>query len=142
MRRSSLVVAVLFAVGCSFAAAQAPGPDPIGENIFPPDLVVQQQQAIGLTDSQKELLRAEVRQAQSKLTDLQWQLSDEVDKLASMLKQDTVDEQRASAQLDRVLNLERDIKRTQLGMVIRIKNKLSPEQQAKLREIRAKSGAK
>jgi Spy/CpxP family protein refolding chaperone len=142
MKRIRIVVAVLLALGCAIALAQAPGPDPIAENIFPPDLIVQQQQAIGLTDSQKEFLRAEVRQAQSKLMDLQWQLSDEVEKLAAMLKQDTVDDQRVGAQLDRVLNLERDIKRTQLGMVVRIKNKLTHEQQVKLREIRAKSGAK
>jgi hypothetical protein len=40
------------------------------------------------------------------------------------------------------LTIEREIKRAQAALLVRIKNKLTPEQQAKLEEIRSKSAAK
>ena len=142
MKPTRMLACVILVLSSSFAGAQPSGPDPIAENVFPPELIFQQQQAIGLTDGQKEFLRGEVRQAQAKMTDLQWQLSDEVDKLAALLKQDVVDEQRAIGQLDRILAIERDIKRAQIGLVVRLKNRLTPEQQAKLRELRARIAGK
>jgi len=43
-----------------------------------------------------------------------------------------VNEQNVLAQLDKVLDKEREIKRTQLALMIRIKNKLTPDQQDRL----------
>ena len=43
-----------------------------------------------------------------------------------------MDEQQAVAQLEKVLAVEREIKRGQVAFMIRLKNKLTPEQQAKL----------
>jgi hypothetical protein len=42
------------------------------------------------------------------------------------------------AQLDKVLNTEREVKRTQIALMVRIKNKLTPEQQSRLRQLRGK----
>lgn len=142
MKLTQLTMTTALVLLCSAAAAQPPGNDPIAENVFAPELVMQYQQAIGLADGQKELLKAEVRQAQLRLTELQWQLQDEIEKLAALLKQDTADEQRVTTQLDRVLVLERDIKRAHLGLVVRIKNMLTREQQAKLRELRTRPQGK
>lgn len=112
------------------------GPDPLGQNFFPPELVMQNQQAIGLSDEQKSYLRTEIRDAQMKFTDLQWKLQDEAEKMVSLVKQPHVDEQQALAQLDKVLSVEREVKRAQIALLVQIKNKLTPEQQAKLDELR------
>jgi len=61
--------------------------------------------------------------------------------LGALLKKDEVDEQGALAQFDRVLNEERDIKRAHLALVLGIKNRLSTEQEIKLREIKSKIAA-
>jgi Spy/CpxP family protein refolding chaperone len=53
-----------------------------------------------------------------------------------------VDEQQVLAQLEKVLSIEREVKRAQVTLLVRIKNKLTPEQQAKLVEIRSKAAAK
>jgi Spy/CpxP family protein refolding chaperone len=132
----TLFLALLFVA--TQASAQAPGPDPIAENLFPPDLVMQNQQAIALTDAQKEFLKGEVKQAQGRFTDLQFQLQEEMEKLVGLLKPAQPDEQRVLAQLDRVLAAEREIKRAQIALVVRIKDRLTPDQQAKLRELRPK----
>src|ERR1044071_1990642 len=69
-----------------------PANDPLGENFFPPELVMQHQQAIGLSDEQKNFFKAEFRKAQTRFTELQWQLQDELEKLVAVVKQDSVDE--------------------------------------------------
>ena len=43
-------------------------------------------------------------------------------------------------EVDRILNLEREIKRAQVGLMVRIKNTLTPEQQKKLADIRGRMG--
>lgn len=103
---------------------------------------MQHQQAIGLNDEQKNNLKTEVRQAQTKFTELQWTLQDEVERLVALLKQPKVDEKQAAAELDKVLAAEREIKRTQLMLLIRIKNNLTPAQQVQLRELVDKSKSK
>jgi Spy/CpxP family protein refolding chaperone len=140
---------VLCACALLFLAAVAtrgqqpqPGQDPIGESFFPPELVIQHQEAIGLSEEQKTSLKTEIRQAQLKFTEWQWKLQDEMEKLVSLVRQPRVEEPEALAQLEKVLAIEREIKRAQVTLLVRIKNKLTPEQQAKLTEIRGKPANK
>lgn len=116
---------------------QRPAPDPISENLFPPELVMAHQRAIGLDEAQKNAIRADLLKTQTRFTELQWQLQDAMESLVSLLKVEKVDEQQVLAQLDKVLSAEREIKRTQIGLAVRIKNQLTPEQQARLRQLRA-----
>ena len=122
--------------GCMFVAtgiarADTPGNDPIGAAMIPPDVVMAHQQELGLSDAQKTAIQNDMQQAQSRFTSLQWQLSAAVEHLATSLKQPRVNENDALAQLDREQAIEREIKRTQLQLMIRVKNELTPEQQNK-----------
>ena len=120
--------------------AQQSSPDPMGDSFFSPELIMQHQQEIGLTDEQKAFLKAETRKVQPRFTELQWQLQDEAEKLLALVKGERVDEKQALAELDKLLDIEREVKRLQVTLVIRIKNDLTAEQQAKLSEIRKRSG--
>lgn len=122
----------------SVLAQQKPD-DPIGENLIPPDLLLRHQQEIGLSADQKEFIKTEILKAQARFTELQLQLADEAETMISLVKQDRVDEQQTLLQLDKILNLEREIKRAQFALVIRIKNRLTPEQQSRLQELRSKA---
>jgi Spy/CpxP family protein refolding chaperone len=133
-----LAICFLFIATMGVAQAQQPGPDPVGENLFPPEIIMQHQQAIGLTQEQRDSLKAELRKTQTQFTELQWQLQDETEKLVELIKPQQVDEALVLAQLDKVLNAEREIKRAQIALLVRIKNKLTAEQQAKLQEIMGK----
>jgi Spy/CpxP family protein refolding chaperone len=115
-----------------------PTPDPIGESFFPPELVMQNQQSLGLSDVQKNTLKGEIRKAQTRFTELQWQLQDEGEKMVALVKEEHVDEQRALAELDKILDLEREIKRAQISLVVKIKNTLTAEQQAHLQALKGK----
>src|SRR5438876_760836 len=106
--------------------------DPLGEAMFPPEMIMQHARELNLTDVQKQFMRAEIQKTTTRFNELQWQLQDAVEALHQTLKANPVNEEQALAQLDKVLDAEREIKRLHIGMGIRIKNQLTPEQQEKL----------
>jgi len=142
MRTRVLCICAMFLFGAGAVRAQQPEQDPIGQSFFAPELVIQHQEAIGLSAEQKEYFKTEIRQAQLKFTELQWKLQDEMEKLVALVKQPHVDEQQVLAQLEKLLAAEREVKREQVTLLVRIKNKLTPEQQGKLLELRSKTVTK
>ena len=127
---------------CAAGAAESPAQkdDPIGRNLFPPELVMQHQSEIGLQESQRATLTSAIQQAQSKFMDMQWRLSAEGEKMGKLLEGTRVDEALVLEEVDRILNLEREIKKAQISLMVRIKNTLTPAQQAKLAELRNRMG--
>jgi len=101
--------------------------------------VMQHQSEIGLQDSQRAALASAIQQAQGKFTDVQWKLSAEGEKMGRLLQPAQVDETQVLEEVDRILALEREMKRTQISLMVRIKNTLTPAQQAKLTEIRSRN---
>ena len=142
MKTFCIVGILLLSFSAAMAQQQPPQPDPFAGNLFSPELIMQHQQTLGLSEEQKNFLKAELRKTQTRLTELQWDLQEEFEKLAALIKQDQVDEAQTLTQLDKVLNVEREIKRTHIGLLARIKNKLTPEQQGRLREIAGKQTGK
>ncbi len=130
---AGLLLTVGFAQG-----PQAPRPhdDPLAEHVFPPELVMQHQREIALTDEQKAFLRGEIQRVTLRFTELQWQMQDALEGLVSTLKGGSVNEQQALSQLDKILDTEREIKHLHVGLAVRIKNKLTPEQQSKLQALK------
>lgn len=141
-RITLLSAGLLLAVG--LVAAQQPPPraehDPFAGLVFPPELVMAHQNAIELQPEQKDSIRKEILSVQTQFTELQWQLQDAAETMRSLLGQPRADEQQVLAQLDKVLDAERQIKRLQIGLLVRIKNNLTPEQQARLQELRRRNG--
>ena len=137
-----LVIGIILTV--AFVSAQQPphppqpppDQDPLAQFIFPPELVMQHQREIGLTDEQKTYLRSEIQRVTLRFTELQWQLQDGMEGLASVMKESSVNEQQALSQLDKILDTERQIKHLHIGLAIRIKNKLTPEQQSRLQGMK------
>jgi Spy/CpxP family protein refolding chaperone len=113
-------------------------PDPFAQNLFPPEMVMQNRQAIGLTEDQKAAIKDELMKASARFNELNWQMQDEMETMANLTKGTTVDEQRVLAQLDKILGIEREVKRTQLSLAIRIKNKLTADQQSQLQQMMPK----
>src|SRR3981081_1515401 len=111
MKRS--IFALSFVLVTGNLAAQGPPPQQDwGRNFFPPELVMQHQSEIGLQDSQRATLTSAIQGAQSKFMDTQWKLRAEGEKMGRLLQG------------------------TQVALMVRIKNTLPPQQQAKLAQIR------
>lgn len=139
-----LIAGVSTALLCSVSLvwAQQPGGrphepgghDPLDGNFFPPELIMQNQQGLGLSEEQKTYMIGEIQRMQGQATAIQWRLQQQVERLGGLVKQPRVDETQVLAQLDSVLTVEKEMKHLQIGMLVRLKNRLTPEQQAYLRE--------
>ncbi len=140
-----LCVLMLFALWLGSGAAalgqNAPGSDPVAAALIAPDVVMSHQEALGLTGEQRGAIQSDAESAQQRFTSLQWQLSAATEHLVTLLNATHVDQGRALAALDGVLALERQLKHTQLTLMIQIKNELSPDQQARAHAF-AGSGSK
>ena len=116
----------------------SPG-DPLAGAFFPPEMVMQAGEQIGLSQEQREQLRARIEKTQGRSDELRQRLERESTALGTLAKQEHVEEAALLAQLDKVLEAERDLKHLHIGLLATIKNLLTPDQQTKLREM-AKSG--
>lgn len=112
-----------------------PNPDPLAHLMFPPEMIMGHARELNLTDEQKAFLRSEVQKATVTFQDLQWKLQDQMEALHDTMKSTSVNEQQALAQLDKVLDIERDIKRLHIALAVRLKNRLTPEQQEQLHKM-------
>ena len=146
------LVLTIALVGVAMVSAQQPQPPqppqgqaqphpphppmgPLDDAMFPPEMIMGHTRELNLTDEQKTFMRAEINRSTTRFNELQWQLQDAMEVLHATMKENTVNEQLALQQLDKVLDTEREIKRLHFGLHIAIKNKLTPEQQNKLREM-------
>jgi Spy/CpxP family protein refolding chaperone len=124
---------LIFAAG---SWAQKPADDPIAQALFPPELVMKYHQEINLDEGQSKAIKEAIQKAQTRFLDMQWDMQAEAEKLVRLLKARPVDESAVLAQVDQVLNREREIKKAQISLLIHIKNLLSESQQNKLTELR------
>lgn len=116
-----------------------PGADPIGSKLFPPELIMSHQQELGVDVAQRDAILKEIEKVQSQVLSMQWQMQAASEQLAKALEGPKVDEAKALAQADKVMGIERDVKRAHLGLLIRIRNLLTDPQRAKLADLRAKT---
>src|SRR5262249_17077773 len=113
-----------------------PGPPAFLQRVFPPKLVMEHQQELGLEQSQVDAIKEAMRETQQQLVELQWKLDAESETLDRLLSADQVDEKAVLAKLDQVTAIEQQVKKANFGLLVKIKNQLTPAQQAKLRALR------
>jgi Spy/CpxP family protein refolding chaperone len=133
---SRTLLSLSIALAAIPALAEAPAEDPFQGALFPPELVMLHAEEIGLDEAQRLAIREAVQEVQPLFLDRQFELQSEVGRLRKQIAPAKVDEEQALATLDRVLALEREIKRAQVGLLVRIKNLLRPEQQQRLAALR------
>ena len=118
------------------AQAKPHGDDAFAQYLFPPELVMAHQAEISLTDQQRVAIQAAMQAASGKFFDAQFKLSAAAERFKQLIQGPVVNESQTLDQLDQVLALERDVKRAQIGLVVRIKNELTERQQAQLAKLR------
>jgi Spy/CpxP family protein refolding chaperone len=138
-----ITLIALLSMACRLAAADksAAQTDPLAGAFFPPEVVLMAGDQIGLTQEQREAFRARVEKTQPRSNELTERLTRETAALSALARQERVDEAALTAQLDKALDAERDLKHLHIGLLAWIKNLLTPEQQAKLKEITKDGGA-
>jgi len=105
------------------------------DHVFRPELIMRYQREIGLTSAQQEAITRAMGETQQGLVGLRWKFEAESQELTKLLDSESVNEGSALALAEKVMSIEQQIKKEHLRMLIRIKNELKPEQQAKLRQL-------
>ncbi len=106
-------------------------------HLFPPDLVMRHQQAVALTATQRDQVSQAIQELQADVQQLQWDMSAAAEELAALVSETEVDRSAVLSQVDRVLDIERQIKRAHITMLVEVKNALTAEQQRLLQELRS-----
>ncbi len=109
--------------------------NPIESKLFKLEDVMKHQKALNLSKTQKDNIIKAHQEAQMEFAKWQWDLQASTEEMSELVSSIKIDETKAMQTLERMIDLERNIKRTQLGLMIKIKNQLNKEQQEKLREL-------
>ena len=129
-------IMALLALAPAAGAFAAEEKDPFAGALFEAELVMGNQQRIGLTPEQRQEIVAALQRTQSAVVPSQLELSAIGERLLDLLRAPVVDTGAALAEAAEALRLENDIKLEHVRLLIEIKNLLTPEQQARLRAIR------
>ncbi len=111
-----------------FAQAQ----DMFKMKTYSTDNLMESREEIGLTDAQVAKVKKLHADNAGSFSTLKWDLDEATTKLRKMLEQPKIDQAAVSKQMDEVLRLENQMKKTQLNTMVSIKNELTPEQITKL----------
>lgn len=128
------IIIICIALASTHALAQPAPADPLADKLFPPDAIMSHQKELGLDAKARDRMVAEIQQFQTAAVKLQWDLDAAGAELAKQLGSPHVDENAALAAADKVMQLEHDLKRAHLQLLVRLKNELTPAQQTRLRE--------
>jgi len=124
-----------------FAAEESKhGADPFAGAFFPPEMVTMARDRIALTQEQQDAIRSLMEKTQARSDESRKKLEKETAALAALTSQERVDKTALLAQLDKVLDVERELKHLHVGVLVEVKNLLTPEQQSKLRAITKDGG--
>lgn len=142
MIRGAMMGLALLALAAAGPAAGQDPEEPAGtgsfeEVLYPPELIMEHGRAIALTDRQRDEISEQIADLQGRVVRLQWELADRMTELTSTVRRPRVDLDLALDQLEATLETEKAIKLVHLEALIRIKNVLTPEQQARLDRLRA-----
>jgi Spy/CpxP family protein refolding chaperone len=138
MKRSILfpIFALMALAAAAPAQSARPDDDPLAKLLFDPQLVLKFASELSLQAAQRTSIVNAIKAAQGEILDRQLEMAERHQELVRSMEALRVDEAAALAQADRVMELEREMKRSQLQLLIRIKNTLTRQQQDRLRELR------
>ncbi len=116
------------------AAAQHTDHESLEQHVFTPEVVMRAGDHIDLSSDQRAAITEAIRDFQRTELELEWEIQDETQRLVELIRASTVDETAALAQAAVVMDVESRVKQAHLGMLLRIKNLLTEQQQEQLRE--------
>lgn len=130
-----LTVALTPAHAADDAAKKNGGAELIKGKLFPPELIMRHNARLNLTEKQRSTIKNELKNFQSRLAGVQWDMLEASTGLDTAIDTLPVNRELVMQQVERVLLAENRVKLLHLEMLIAIKNALSPEQVAFLKSV-------
>ncbi len=130
------IVAALCAVMSGFGQNTTPHRlDPMKRALVEPIMALEYAQEIGLTRTQRNQIEDELDNARAKFRILEERLQSETKTMFDLLERPGVAEREALEQLDRILELEKQIKQVNLLCSLHVRAILRPDQRERLQTL-------
>lgn len=110
--------------------------DPIRALVYSPEFIFANRRVISLSDRQRDTMIADLQGLQSRLIGQQMEMEDAREALIAAMRAQPANEARVLAALDDVLNIEREVKRSQMQTLLRLRDSLTSAQRVRLSELR------
>lgn len=106
------------------------------QHFFAPELVLKHASALQLTKAQRSAITKDIGQVTGATTELQLSMLEGFGAIEELSGAERVDEKALLAAIHDVLVAEMQVKEAHMGLLVRVRNALTPEQREKLRRIR------
>ena len=126
----------LLLLAASSLHAEPPPQSRVDALLFPPDFIMQHKAAIGLSDKQADAIIAAAQNAEPDMEEIQKNVQSATRDLEEVLAATPVKTDAALAQLDKLMDREREAKRAHLKLILSIRQQLTAEQVGKLGEMK------
>lgn len=134
-----LCLSILLLLMATTGFAKPPDPEFMSQ-LYPPELVMQNHRAIGLTRDQRKVITKAIQATQAATVELGWSMQDAAADLTKEMSAPKINREAALKAAEQMMAVEGQVKRAHLGLLIEIKNALNEEQHRKLDAIRAGGG--
>lgn len=149
MTRPAMIMAALLLIALPAVAqiGDMEGPKTnrqvVAMGLYPPDLIMRHQQALGITDTQRKHMLQLVKAFQADVAELQWNLQNEQQLMRQALAEKTIDTQQVLPHVESVVQMESQFKLAHFKLLIAIKNELTEAQidqiQQRLQQMRQRA---
>lgn len=121
----------------SVGAAQGQGnqKDVFKGKLFPPNIILEHQDELGLSKDQFTAIRAAVVEVQSNVAGHEWDLREAYQRVLADLDDSPIDEDKVLDDVDAALRAENQVKKLQVAMLIKLRNLLTDEQVEYLQSV-------
>ena len=120
---------------CSLMGQMTLAQDIFKDYLYPVDLILKHRTALLLTEEQETQIKQIHNNSIPDFNNSKWDLDAEVVKLTDMISKSSVDVSTSVTQLDKILELENEIKKMQMRTLLEVKNVLTSEQQELLNDL-------
>ncbi len=117
------------------ASAQGQDRDVFKGKLFPPNVILEHQDALGLTKEQFTAIRAAVVEVQGNVAEHEWDLREAYQRVMNDLDESPVDEDKVMENVGKALLAENEVKKLQVAMLIKLRNLLTDEQMEYLQSV-------
>lgn len=138
IKKSLPLAAICVFLLASVASAQGPGKgrDVFKGKLFPPNVIMEHQDELGLSKEQFTAIRAAVVEVQVSVAEHEWDLREAYQRVLAELDETPIDENQVLEHVEKALLAENEVKKLQVGMLIELRNLLTDEQMAYLQSLK------
>ena len=137
-RNSLTLLGICLVLFTTVATAQGIGKqkDVFKGKLFAPNIILENQDELGLSKEQFTAIRAAVVAVQGNVAEHEWDLREAYMKVMADLDEVPVDEDKVMVNVQAALLAENEVKKLQVAMLIRLRNLLTDEQMQYLQGLR------